>query len=313
MTDASPRHGARSRSQPPGNAVGGGDYRRPRGPGGRRTALVVLGVVVVVIAALATVAGVAASHRPSAQGPAPGPTVRTPTRSTVHQCQNAFVPAFFSPGPGWTQAISSKPPPSVMILDITTTGAGTIPNPGLQAEVRRAQAAKIKVIGYISTDYGQRPAAQVQADVRNYRAWYGVSGIFLDLAAEGPSQLGYYRGLADYIRQLDPGATVWLNPGLYPDQRYLAIANVVMVFEGPYASYLHQQPPSWAHHYPADKFAHTVFATPGSQMANAVRLSKSMNAGYVYVTDQAGANPYDGPPSYWAQEIAAVRAGCAHA
>jgi hypothetical protein len=279
--------------------------------------LVVLGVAAAVIATLATVAGVAASHGPSAQGPAPGPGIQTPTHSpaTTHpaatQCQNAFVPAFFSPGAGWAQAISSQP--SVMILDITTTGAGTVPDPGLQAEARRAEAAKIKVIGYISTDYGQRPAAQVEADVRNYKAWYGVSGIFLDLTAEGPEQLGYYRGLADYIRQVDPGATIWLNPGLYPDRGYMAIANVVMVFEGPYANYLHQQPPSWAYHYPADKFAHTVFATPGSQMANAVRLSKSKNAGYVYVTDQAGANPYDGLPSYWSAEDAAVRAGCAPA
>jgi hypothetical protein len=200
-----------------------------------------------------------------------------------------------------------------MILDISGTGAGTAPNPGLQAEARHAEAAGVKVIGYSATDYGQRPAAQVKADVRNYKAWYGVNGIFLDLAAESPAQLGYYRGLADYIRQVDPGATVWFNPGTYPDQRYLSIANVVMVFEGPYASYRQQQVPSWAYHYPAAKFAHTVFATPASQLADAVSLSRSKHAGYVYVTDRAGANPYDGLPSYWSREDAATTGSCAHA
>jgi hypothetical protein len=277
----------------------------------------------VAIAALAAVAGLAATHGPGMRPQAHGPGTRHPAHGpntpqvthgpSVDRCQNAFVPAFFSPGAGWTRAISSKPPPSVLILDITSTGAGTAPDPGLQAEVKQAQAAGIKVIGYISTNYGQRPAAQAEVDVRNYLAWYGVTGIFLDLAAEGPAQLGYYRGLAGYIRQLDPGATIWLNPGIYPDQRYLSIADVVMVSEGPYRSYLQQQVPSWAYRYPAAKFAHTIFATPGSQLANAVRLSRSRHAGYVYVTDQAGANPYDGVPSYWSREVAAIGADCAHA
>jgi hypothetical protein len=270
---------------------------------------VALAVVVVVVAALATVAGLMSArrlpHSPGARRPAHSPG--------VVQCQKAFVPAFFSPGAGWAQAVSSKPPPSVMILDISGTGAGTAPDPGLQAEARHAEAAGVKVIGYSATDYGQRPAAQVKADVRNYKAWYGVNGIFLDLAAESPAQLGYYRGLADYIRRVDPGATVWFNPGTYPDQRYLSIANVVMVFEGPYASYRQQQVPSWAYHYPAAKFAHTVFATPASQLADAVSLSRSKHAGYVYVTDRAGANPYDGLPSYWSREAAATTGSCAHA
>lgn len=308
MTDTSPRHRARSRQRPP--RVAGDRNRRLPGAARRPAVLAAVAVAAVVIAALAAVAVLASAHGPGTRGP--GPRQLAHGRGAVH-CQSAFVPAFFSPGPGWTQAITSKPRPSVMILDITTTGAGTAPDPGLQEEAARAQAAGIKVIGYISTDYGQRPAAQVEADVRNYRAWYKVSGTFLDLAAEGPAQLGYYRGLAGYIRQVDPGATIWLNPGTYPDPRYLSIADVVMVSEGPYASYLRQQVPSWVYHYPAAKFAHTVFATPGSQLANAVRLSRSRHAGHVYVTDQAGANPYDGLPSYWAREDGAVRAGCAHA
>ena len=308
MTGTSRRH--RARSRPPSVAAADDRHRRLPGLARRPAVLAVLAVAAVVIAVLATVAVVASARGPGTRGP--GPRQLAHGRGAI-QCQSAFVPAFFSPGPGWTQAITSKPPPSVMILDITTTGAGTAPDSGLQAEVKQALAAKIKVIGYISTDYGRRPPSQVEADVRNYRAWYNVSGIFLDLAAEGPAQLGYYRGLAGYIRQVDPGATIWLNPGTYPDPRYMSIADVVMVSEGPYASYLHQQVPNWAYHYPAAKFAHTIFATPSSQLANAIRLSRSRHAGHVYVTDQGGSNPYDGLPSYWAREHATIRAGCASA
>ena len=80
-----------------------------------------------------------------------------------------------------------------MILDLTDTGAGTSPEPGFQAAVRSAQAAGIRVIGYVATEYGQRPIAQAEADARNYKAWYGVSGIFLDQAPASRAQLGYYR------------------------------------------------------------------------------------------------------------------------
>jgi nucleoside-diphosphate-sugar epimerase len=52
---------------------------------------------------------------------------------------------------------------------------------------------------------GTRLAAAVRADVRNYRSWYGVTSVFLDRAASGPAELGYYRALAGFIRRVDPG------------------------------------------------------------------------------------------------------------
>jgi hypothetical protein len=104
------------------------------------------------------------------------------------------------------------------------------------AAVNRAQAAGITVLGYSSTLNGQRPAAAVEAEVAKYKAWYGVNGIFLDLTRGTADELSYYRQLASYIRATVPNAVVWLNPGTYPDQSFMSIANVVLVFEGPYAS-----------------------------------------------------------------------------
>ena len=81
-----------------------------------------------------------------------------------------------------------------MILDITSSGAGSAPDRAYAAAVARAQAAGIQVLGYASTDYARRPAAAVEADVRHYRAWYNVTGIFLDEAATGAGKISYYRG-----------------------------------------------------------------------------------------------------------------------
>jgi hypothetical protein len=178
--------------------------------------------------------------------------------------------------------------------------------------VRQAKAAGITILGYSSTAYGQRPTAAVEADVRNYKAWYGVTDIFLDVVNAVSSELPYYKQLSSYIHGVNPGSAVWLNPGYYPhDQGYMSAANVLVTFEGPYAKYRSIQVPSWASRYRATRFAHTIYAASGSQLASAISLSRSRGAGYVYVTDQSGSNPYDALPSYWRSEVAAIAASCA--
>lgn len=234
------------------------------------------------------------------------------TTGTTSHCQSSFVPAFFEPQ-GWNQAAENGTDPAVIILN-PASGPGTGPQPAFQEAVNQARGSGARVIGYIGTEYSQRPLAQAEAYVRHYREWYGVTGIFLDQTpTDGSQQIGYYRQLARYIHRISPGAPIWLNPGVYPDQSYMSVGNVVMVFEGPYASYRNLKVPAWARGYPAARFAHTVYATPGRDLASAVRLSRTGHAGYVYVTDRSGSNPYNALPGYWARERAAVADNCARA
>lgn len=231
--------------------------------------------------------------------PGPGP-----------RCQEVSIPAYFYPGPSWAEAVDSSPAPGMMILGITSSGAGSAPQRAYAQVTSRAQAAGIQVLGYASTDYGRRPAAAVEAEVRHYRAWYHVSGMFLDETAAGTGGLPYYRRLTDYVRAADPGAVVMLNPGTYPSRRYMALGDVVLAFEGPYARYARLRVPGWVDRYPAARFSHVVYGTPGSRLAAAVRLAAERHAGYVYVTDLAGRNPYRALPGYWAAEAAMVAATC---
>ena len=118
--------------------------------------------------------------------------------------------------------------------------------------------------------------------------------------------------MASYIHGYSRGASVWLNPGIYPDQAYMSVGDVVMVFEGTYAQYLSLDVPGWAHQYAASKFAHTIYATPDSSLAAVLKLAQSRNADHVYVTDASGDNPYDVLPSYWTKEASAASSpGCA--
>jgi hypothetical protein len=244
-------------------------------------------------------------------GAAAGITVKLRSQGISSHCQRAFIPAYF-PASVWAQAVGTKPPPSAMILNPATgVGAGNAPNPDFQAAARQARDAGSVVLGYSSTADGLRPLGQVEADIRNYKAWYGVTGIFLDSVNGVSSELPYYEQLTSYIRKTIPGASIWLNPGIYPDQQYMSLASVIMVFEGTYPQYRAEQVPAWADNYPATRFANTVYGAFTSAQANsAISLSRSRNTGYLYVTNLSGPNPYNALPSYWSTEVAALATGC---
>jgi hypothetical protein len=197
-----------------------------------------------------------------------------------------------------------------MILDISGLGAGSGPVGHFQSIVKKEQAVGVTILGYSSTAYGTRPLSQIEADVRHYKAWYGVTDIFLDEVKGITSQLPYYRKLAHYIRSANPGTSIWINPGDYPDPSYMSVSNVVMAFEGPYSLYHNIDVPSWVFDYSPDRFANTVYATSGSQVTSALNLSKTRNAGYVYVTNGSGGNPYSALPSYWSTEDSVITQGC---
>jgi hypothetical protein len=254
---------------------------RPRAPGHRPRILLLAAAVILIAAGLVTYRLVSGS------GPA---------------CQQSLVPAYFYPGSDWNQAIASKPPPGVMIVDITSSGAGIAPNRIYQVTLKHARAAGITLAGYVNTDYGHRPVAAVEADVRHYRSWYGVTSIFLDEVASGRSGLPYYRQLAGYIHGANPGSKVVLNPGTYPDEGYLNVGDIVMVYENTYANYVRLRVPGWVHNFPASKFAYTVYGAGQDQVAHAITLALSRHAGYVYVTNGSGTNPYGSLPSYWPAE-----------
>lgn len=285
-------------------------YSQRRGPVWRRLVLLALAGSSIAAAA-ACGSSPPASSPPASSRPASGRPVSSPSATPQKSCSQLVVPAYFYASSTWAQAADSKPPPTDMILDISGVGAGTEPDAHFTAVVRQVKAKGIAILGYISTVDGQRPAAQIETEARNYKAWYGVTDIFLDRVSGAQPQAAYYRQLAGYIHQLSHGSSVWLNPGQYPDESYMSIGDVVMVFEGTYAQYLSLQVPGWADRYPASKFAHTIYDTPGSGLSQVLDLAASRNAGHVYVTDGSGSNPYDGLPGYWTREDHVASAGCA--
>src|SRR5580704_14505275 len=96
--------------------------------------------------------------------------------------QNMAVPAYFYPGPLWTQMDHAGSALRIAVMN-PNSGPGSAPDPNYVSAVHAAQAAGISVVGYVYTDWGARRLSAVEADVNAYYRWYGVNGIFFDQAS----------------------------------------------------------------------------------------------------------------------------------
>ena len=223
-------------------------------------------------------------------------------------CPSVTVPAYFYAGPTWDTAVSGPSSvPRTLILN-PSSGPGGQQDPNYVTTVQKARAAGARVIGYVHTSYGTRPADVVLEEVARYQAWYGVVDVFFDEVSATTADLEYYRALSDRVRAA--GGLVVLNPGVHPDERYMAVGDQVVTFEGSYDSYRRAQVPAWTAAYPASRFTHLVYSTTKRQMGNALSLAEQRRAGNVYVTNDVLDNPWDTLPSYWGSELTSLASRC---
>lgn len=250
----------------------------------------------------------------------------TVASTTSLPCLSLMVPAYFyptQPTSPWNTVIADAPwnakVARTMILN-PNSGPGTAVDPTYQATVAAVHKAGGKLYGYVPTGYGADAMATVETEIQEYISWYGVDGIFLDEASEDASMVSpYYQPLATYITSRIPGGGVILNPGVYPDASYAAIAVPVsstlriVVFEHDYATFTSSSSvlePTWAAGYPPSMFINIVYDTSAANVANVLTVSIARNVDAVYVTDQTLPNPYAVLPSYWSTLTQSTQAGC---
>lgn len=238
------------------------------------------------------------------------------------------VPAYFYPGQYWTQLDDAAPTVGLAVAN-PDSGPGSALNTDYATAISNAHHAGVRVIGYVDTGYfgttgrttrgGQTTVAawtaQIESDVDSWFSWYGgagLAGIFfddgLDDCGTDNAHVQLYKDIRAYVQGRSSTATVVDNPGTGAEQCYTEAADTLVTFEGTYASYASYQPPAWEASADPDQLWHLLYGTPQSDLANAVSLARSRNAGYLYVTPDDLPNPWDTLPtgSYWTQELAAV-------
>jgi hypothetical protein len=215
-------------------------------------------------------------------------------------CRTTLIPAYVPPH-ALVELVRASSRARLLVIN-PSNGPGAEAAPAYRAAVRTAQRAGARVLGYVHTTYGARPAADVLADIDRYTSWYGVDGIFLDEAASDVARVGYYAALGRHVRAGDPRRVVVLNPGVVPAREYFAHADVVVTFEGPYAAYGEAMDamPDWVRDQPPGRVAHLVY--DASRQQAMATVGHPQQAGYVYATSGSMPDPWRTVPSYLHEE-----------
>jgi Spherulation-specific family 4 len=220
-------------------------------------------------------------------------------------CSHSLIPAYLPPA-ALLDLAKHAPAPRLLVVN-PASGPGAQPQPAYRRAIKAARESGARVLGYVPTTFGARPADAVVADAGRYATWYGVDGVFLDEVSHDPAQLPYYRALSARLRAA--GVTfVALNPGTVPARGYLALADVVVTFEGPFADYATRvaQTPGWLRALPLDRTAHLVYATSREQLDELLREPR--RAGYLYATSGTPPDPWGVLPPYLGDEEARLGA-----
>ncbi len=262
---------------------------------------------------------VAASGQPSAEagthlkGPRSVSTSQS-LRALIQACpQQSILPAYFYPGPTWQAALASATSSSTIVVN-PESGPGSSFDPQYAQVISAARSEGVQLLGYIDTNYATVPLTTIDQEIGDYQTWYGITGIYFDQSSSSAAQLAYYQQATAAVRAADNEAVVILNPGIYPDQSYMSLGDVINVFEQPYSAFVSDPPPQWVYDYPADMFSSQVSAVPSGDLLAAVSLAGARHSGYIYLTDNADISTlYEQLPTYWTSELQDIAASCATA
>jgi hypothetical protein len=225
-------------------------------------------------------------------------------------------------GPHLNVILNPNSGPGAAQIDAAYVGSAGQAGPLL--ELRRAGAT---VVGYVHTQYGQRPWELVKAEIDRYfdeSYWRGagiqVDGVFVDEMSNDLARVPYYQQLHDHVRTKALATKIIGNPGLratinsggaatrWTNEDYLRTVDTLVVFEDSGAAYrAATRWPEWIQVANSQHFAHIVHSElTAESMETVISLARQRNAGMLYVTDDGMPNPYDRLPTYWEAEVRAL-------
>ena len=230
-----------------------------------------------------------------------------------------IIPAYFYPTwwdaetNFWDEVVAAAAQVPIIAIINPASGPGTESNGDYQRVVTEVSAAGGRLIGYVHTSYTERDMATVLAEVDLYYQWYQVDGIFFDEVTNDAdsAHLEYYAACFAHVRGKDPEALVVLNPGTDAAAEYLDSATQMILFEKNHAQnpLSAWTPRSWVADAAAQQVSVLSHNVPdAAAMRTAVDRAAAANSGWFYITDDVLPNPWDRLPSYWAEELEAIRA-----
>lgn len=219
-----------------------------------------------------------------------------------------LVPAYFYPvaNSPWVRltAKAAQWPGRVWAIGDPFNGPGPSFDATYAQTFQAFRQAGGRLLGYVSTSYGNVPAAQARADIDQWIAWYPLDGFFLDEMDNVPgAHEAYYQGLRDHARVRLPGALVVSNPGTSTVESYLLssgrpVVDTLCVFENS-TSFPAWAPDAWTSRWRSRNFYVLPYGVGATQWHACVDHALASNCGWIYVTDDVLPNPWDTLPAYF--------------
>jgi hypothetical protein len=233
----------------------------------------------------------------------PPPSTPTPTSTPA----GTIIPLYSYPnGSNWSGVIAAKKAyPKVPMMAVVNPNNG----PGYAVEspyltgISQLTSAGIKVIGYVWTSYGQRPLADVQADIKRWRSQYpATTGIFLDEMDNRPGRESYYKQLTTYAKSHGFDLTMG-NPGADTQPSYIGTVDLIFIYENaglPSTTALG----GWHSSHDKKNFGIIPYAVPS--MSRTFVSTARQHVGYIYLQNDTMPNPWDTVPPYFHDLVAAL-------
>lgn len=225
-----------------------------------------------------------------------------------------IVPAYFYPGgkelKAWHHLIDAASKVPIIAIANPASGPGKQVDPAYTAIIQQAQAAHVKIIGYVSTSYAKRTASEIKQDIDTWVQFYpSIEGFFFDEQSSEAAKSDFYVDIASYGRMKVSNAFIVTNPGTICAEEYFSkrVADTICTVES--ADSLDKyMPPAWATKYPPSQFYGLAYKIGKSRnMQDSLKAAPTKHFGYVFVTDDKLPNPWDTLPPYWDDEVKALQ------
>lgn len=206
----------------------------------------------------------------------------------------------------WDEVASARTKAEIWAIINPASGPDGPPNSDYQRGMADLRAAGVTMLGYVWTNYGNKPIEDVKGEIDIYAEHFvphGLSGIFLDGVSSSADQLPYYADLQAYAQGKGLSPLV-LNPGTTIAEEYLAqeIGDVIVIYEDRYENFLSHTLPDYVGRYPPERFAVLIWGVPGIAEAREV-LRRAQGIGFFHCTEDTPPNEWDTLPSFWEEWV----------
>ena len=216
-------------------------------------------------------------------------------------------------------AAANSQVPITAIINPNSGPDGGPPNAEYVVGLSDLRKKYVTIVGYVSTDYGERELSEIKADVDLYDQHFNIDGIFFDEVAT--DKLSDYQELYEYVKTRPNLDKVIINPGVnLDDEGYISAedpaSDTAIIFENYSTQWPDYWPLAYMANYSAERFAMLVHSVPNdtATMKSHIDRAKQHNIGYVYVTDDIlptskldPNHPWDALPSFWSEEVAYIQ------